>query len=90
MKILVTGGTGLVGNAINEICDQYNYKFIFLSSTDGDLSIMNNVNNIFKKEQPDIVIHLAAQGYIETLMSIPIIFGDENDENDNTDEDSDY
>ena len=60
MKILVTGGTGLVGNAINEIHNQYNYKFIFLSSKDGDLCIMNNVDNIFKKEQPDIVIHLAA------------------------------
>jgi len=61
MKILVTGGTGLVGNAINEIHNQYNnYKFIFLSSKDGDLCIINNVDNIFKKEQPDIVIHLAA------------------------------
>ncbi len=33
MKILVTGGSGLVGNAIRNISEKYeNYEFIFLSS----------------------------------------------------------
>jgi NAD dependent epimerase/dehydratase family enzyme len=32
MKILVTGGTGLVGKAIEEISHEYNHEFIFLSS----------------------------------------------------------
>ena len=36
--ILVTGGTGLVGKAIEEISNKYNYNFIFIGSKDCDLT----------------------------------------------------
>ena len=38
MKILVTGGSGLVGYGIQQISSQYDYEFIFLSSKDCDLT----------------------------------------------------
>ena len=38
MKILITGGTGLVGSAINNIKDDYEYEFLFIGSKDCDLS----------------------------------------------------
>ena len=62
MKILVTGGSGLIGKAI-----QTKYKtitpqhtFTFLSSKDGDLRDYDTVYNLFERINPDIVIHLAA------------------------------
>lgn len=38
MKILVTGGSGLVGKAIEQISINYHYDFIFISSKDCDLT----------------------------------------------------
>jgi GDP-L-fucose synthase len=59
--ILVTGGSGLVGNAIKLKSKNYeDDDFIFLSSKDGDLSDINQTLDIFKKYKPNVVIHLAA------------------------------
>jgi len=60
MKILVTGGTGLVGKAIESISKNYNYEFIFLSSKNCDLTNYLQTKQLFQKEKPDYVIHLAA------------------------------
>lgn len=58
--ILVTGGTGLVGKAIQSISKNYNYNFVFSSSVDYDLTDESKVNTLFTNERPDYVIHLAA------------------------------
>ena len=60
MKILVTGGSGLVGKAIEEISTNYNYDFIFISSKDCDLTNYEQTLLIFEKYKPQYVIHLAA------------------------------
>lgn len=60
MKILITGGTGLVGKAIENISNKYNYEFVFLSSKDCDLTDYLQTKRLFEKEKPDYVIHLAA------------------------------
>ena len=60
MKILVTGGSGLVGKALNEISKNYNFKFYFLTSKDCDLKNMIKTYNLFNNVKPDFVIHLAA------------------------------
>jgi len=61
MKILVTGGSGLVGQAINsEKAMSPHHKFTFLTSKDGDLRSLDICRAIFTTHQPDIVIHLAA------------------------------
>ncbi len=57
MKILVTGGKGLVGSHFVE-----NYQTNILAPTSKDLDITdpNSVNNFFKLYNPDVVIHFAA------------------------------
>ena len=60
MNVLVTGGTGLVGKALQYISENYNYNFTFLSSKDCDLSDLIKTRDLFKIIKPDYVIHLAA------------------------------
>jgi GDP-L-fucose synthase len=59
MKILITGGTGLVGNAIQSICKNYDHEFFFISSKDYDLLDLQQVREMFQNVKPDFVIHLA-------------------------------
>lgn len=50
MKILVTGGSGLVGTAIYKLRKIYlKYEFIFISSKECDLKDYNKTLSIFKK-----------------------------------------
>ena len=58
--ILVTGGSGLVGNGIKSISQKYQYNYIFLSSNDYDLTNFSETIEMFKKYKPSYVIHLAA------------------------------
>lgn len=60
MKIMITGGTGLVGYGIQQIDSHYDHEFVFLSSKDCDLTNYENTLNVFKSHAPDYVIHLAA------------------------------
>ncbi|KAJ7379216.1 GDP-L-fucose synthase [Desmophyllum pertusum] len=63
-RILVTGGTGLVGKALKDIVateeDRSDETWIFLSSKDGNLSDTAATKAIFDKYKPTHVIHLAA------------------------------
>tara|TARA_Y100000992_G_C21250371_1_gene485536 strand:- start:699 stop:1628 length:930 start_codon:yes stop_codon:yes gene_type:complete len=59
MKILVTGGSGLVGYGIKQL-DVPNDQFIYLSSQDCDLTNYEEILTTFKKIKPDSIIHLAA------------------------------
>lgn len=56
MKVLVTGGSGLVGSAIKSIQPDW----IYLSSKDCDLNDFNSVKTLLQKNNPDVIIHLAA------------------------------
>lgn len=60
--ILVTGGSGLVGKAINAISDNYDekYRFIFASSKMCNLLNYEETHHFFEELKPDYVIHLAA------------------------------
>lgn len=58
--ILVTGGSGLVGHAIQEVSKDYEeYDFLFLSSKDVDLRNEKDTLDYFARKKPDYVIHLA-------------------------------
>jgi GDP-L-fucose synthase len=60
-KILITGGTGLVGYALQLIQQKYSkYIYFFISSKDCDLTDYNDTKKCFQKHKPDYVIHLAA------------------------------
>jgi GDP-L-fucose synthase len=62
MKVLVTGGYGLVGHSLQKILeiDETPYEFVFLSRRDGDLRDVYSVNSLFQQHNPDIVVHLAS------------------------------
>jgi GDP-L-fucose synthase len=86
-RIIVTGGSGLVGNAIKEISHNYNtYEFIFLSSKDINLLDYNNTYNCIEKlikrnDRGEVItgiIHLAANvgGLFKNLHNNAIMFED--------------
>jgi GDP-L-fucose synthase len=55
--ILVTGGSGLVGNYLKKILPDA----VYISSKDFDLTDQNQVINMYEKIKPTHVIHLAAR-----------------------------
>lgn len=59
-KILVTGGTGLVGSAIQRIFKDRDRDIRFISSSDCDLTDLVQTQQLFKTHSPKYVIHLAA------------------------------
>lgn len=68
MKVLVTGGSGLLGKSLQKIVKEYiefdensnDYVYHFLSSKDCDLRDKPSVFWLFESYKPDIVIHLAS------------------------------
>jgi len=64
-KIVVTGGSGLVGQSLKKIMP----NAIYLSSKDFDLTTEVGVRNMYLKHKPDIVVHLAAKvgGIIDNI-----------------------
>jgi len=64
--VLVTGGSGLVGNAIKQIINTVylafveSHTFVFISSNDYDLTKTEDTKAMFEKHKPTYVIHLAA------------------------------
>ena len=68
VEILVTGGSGLVGNALQKIQPDA----VYISSKDYDLTLEKDVKAMFEKYKPKKVIHLAAQvGGIKHNMEHP-------------------
>lgn len=63
-RILVTGGTGLVGKAIETIVNKEEKRsdeeWFFISSKEADLTNKEQTKAVFEKYQPTHVIHLAA------------------------------
>lgn len=72
---MVTGGSGMLGRHLKEIAP----NFIYLSSKDCDLTDFNAVNQLFHKEKPYGIIHLAAKvGGILQNISSPADFYEQN------------
>ena len=73
MKILVTGGSGLIGRWLLFLLEENGYETVNLDLRDPDFSVSKckyvsvdicdapAVTSIFQREQPDFVIHLAAR-----------------------------
>ena len=74
-KILVTGGTGMVGKYLQNILPDA----IYMGSKDCDLTDTIQVENFWKKVKPTNVVHLGAKvgGILENLQS-PADFYNEN------------
>jgi len=74
-KIIVTGGTGMVGQALSKIMP----NAIYLGSKDCNLKDLNETIDFFKKEKPKTIIHIAGKvgGILENL-KYPVDFLEEN------------
>jgi len=85
-RILVTGGTGLVGKGIESFIHSSQYQsklqseqWIFLSSKEGDLRKYEDTKAIFEKYKPTHVVHLAAMvGGLFKNMRLKLKFFDDN------------
>lgn len=61
--ILVTGGSGMVGQAVKTVAEKEkdpNETWIFVSSKDADLTDIHQTQALFDKYKPTHVLHLAA------------------------------
>lgn len=68
--ILVTGGSGLVGKAIESIIrEEHNDKesWIFASSKDGDLRDKEQTKAMFEKYKPTHCIHVRISSFLVPL-----------------------
>ena len=59
MKILVTGGTGMVGSTFSNV--ESNHTFVLVGSQDYDLSQYSATVEMIDSHNPDAIIHLAAR-----------------------------
>jgi dTDP-4-dehydrorhamnose reductase len=62
--VLVTGGTGLVGRAVQWVTEQDpqpDEQWVFAGSKDADLLDRDSTFALFEKVKPTHVLHLAAQ-----------------------------
>ena len=60
-RIAVTGGKGFLGSVVVEMLKEKNCNYIsVIDHNDYDLTNIIDIRRMYKKEKPDIVIHLAA------------------------------
>lgn len=59
--VLVTGGTGLVGEGIKFHATNRPEKWVFISSKDANLTDLESTRALFQRVKPTHVIHLAAK-----------------------------
>jgi len=75
MKVLVTGGSGLVGKHLQDILPDA----VYISSKDYDLTDLQQVRDMMNEYKPNVVIHLAARvGGIVDNINYPVDYLEEN------------
>lgn len=75
MKVLITGGSGLVGKYLQKILPDAFY----ISTKDGDLTDIKFVRWMISSYTPDVVIHLAAKvGGIKDNIAKPVDYFEDN------------
>ncbi|WP_024741894.1 GDP-L-fucose synthase family protein [Tenacibaculum maritimum] len=75
MKILLTGGTGMVGKNILSYSKNYNHLFLAPNSKELNLLNYTDVYTYIKKHQPNFIIHAAGLvGGIQANIKRPVDF----------------
>lgn len=60
MMIMVTGGTGLLGQELSNILEKNNYNFCSFGSRELDITKSEDVLSYVKKIKPNVIFHCAA------------------------------
>jgi dTDP-4-dehydrorhamnose reductase len=72
MVVLVTGASGQLGQSIQYIAGNYpNLQFVFCSSSELDITNLENCEEIFSKSKPDFCINAAAYTAVDKAESEP-------------------
>lgn len=72
MVVLVTGASGQLGQAIQSISGKYpEIDFVFCSSSELDITNLENCQAVFKKYQPNFCINTAAYTAVDKAESEP-------------------
>ena len=80
-KILITGGSGMVGRNFIENDKSQNFNIISPTSKELNLLDFDKVNEFLSKENPDLIIHAAGRvGGIQANINNPLSFLYENAE----------
>ena len=75
MKILVTGGSGMVGRNLIESNIQKHHDIVYPSSSELNLINQRSTNEYIKSTKPDLVIHCAGKvGGIQANIENPVDF----------------
>ena len=75
MKILLTGGSGMVGKNILEYSKKGEYTFLAPSSKELNLLDYNSVDTFIKENNPEFIIHAAGKvGGIQANIAAPVNF----------------
>ena len=75
MKILLTGGNGMVGKNLLAYSTKFEYTFLAPNSKELNLLNYNDVYSYIKKHQPDFIIHAAGLvGGIQANIKHPVDF----------------
>lgn len=70
MVILVTGGSGQLGQSLQFIAPNYpDIQFVFCDSTKLDITNLNNIQQIFEQFKPDFCINAAAYTAVDKAES---------------------
>lgn len=79
MRVLVTGGKGMLGKHIKDKLYQGSHEGIYVGSQDYDLTLQDQVQEMFDEIKPGAVIHAAARvGGIQENIDHPIEFLEQN------------
>lgn len=72
MVVVVTGANGQLGQALQAIAPQYNnIQFYFAGSADTDITVKDNLVELFNKTEPDFCINAAAYTAVDKAESEP-------------------
>lgn len=71
MKVIVTGGSGQLGQAFAALTDSSASQLIILESHVLDVTNPTQVHSIFQQARPDVVIHTAAYTAVDAAEAAP-------------------
>lgn len=71
MKVVVTGGSGQLGQAFAALTDSFAGQLVILGSHAMDVTSPAQVNSVFQQARPDVVIHAAAYTAVDAAEEVP-------------------